>query len=170
MSRLIVRPAAPFDLPHLRAAMVELQEHERLLHATRLPGEAVADAYLAWMLDRAAEASGAAVIAEVDGAFAGFAAGWIEDESNIAETPDSNRFGLISDVCVLPAYRGRRIAPRLIGALESGLRRAGVTRIRIGALAANRAARTSYERSGYAPYEVVYEKVIGTDGNRGNNK
>ena len=88
MSLLIVRPAARSTFRICGAAMVELQEHERLLHATRLPGEAVADAYLAWMLDRAAEASGAAVIAEVDGAFAGFAAGWIEDELNIAETPD----------------------------------------------------------------------------------
>jgi len=163
MDRLIVRPASPLDRPHLRAAIVELQDCERGLHPTRLPGEAIADAYLDWMLNRAA-ASGATLVADVDGAFAGFAAGWIEDGSNIAETPESNRFGLISDVCVLPAYRGRRIAPRLIGVLESGLRRAGVTRIRIGALAANRAARTSYERSGYAPYEVVYEKVVGADG------
>lgn len=160
MDQLIVRPAAPSDRPHLRTAIVELQEHEWRLHATRLPGEAIADAYLAWMLDRAA-ASGAALVAEFDGAFAGFAAGWIEEDSNIAETPDSNRFGLISDVCVLPGYRGRRVASRLIEALESHLSRTGVTRIRVGALAANRAARASYERSGYAPYEVVYEKVIG---------
>ena len=65
---------------------------------------------------------------------------------------------------MLPAYRGRRVASRLLEALESHLSRGGVTRIRIGALAANLAARASYERSGYAPYEVVYEKVIGTDG------
>jgi hypothetical protein len=34
-----------------------------------------------------------------------------------------------------------------------------VKRIRLSALAANRAARTAYERSGYVAYEIVYEKA-----------
>jgi hypothetical protein len=42
---------------------------------------------------------------------------------------------------------------------------AGVTRVRIGSLAANRLARAEYERAGFVTYEVVYEKVIrNTDG------
>jgi ribosomal protein S18 acetylase RimI-like enzyme len=138
-----------------------LQEHERRLHATRLPGETIADAYLEWMLSKAAE-SGAIFIAEVDGAFGGFIAGWIENGDNLAETPDSNRFGFVSDVCVMQPYRGRRIASRLLEAIEAHFRAAGVTRIRIWALAANSAARASYERAGFTPYEVVYEKAVGT--------
>jgi hypothetical protein len=67
-------------------------------------------------------------------------------------------------VCVLAPYRGRRIASRLIEAIEADLAHAGVSRIRIGALAANTAARRSYERSGYALYEVVYEKVVASTG------
>jgi hypothetical protein len=46
MGELTIRNAAPSDRPHLRMAVVELQEHERNLHATRLPGETIADAYL----------------------------------------------------------------------------------------------------------------------------
>jgi ribosomal protein S18 acetylase RimI-like enzyme len=163
MTGLSIRGATPSDREALRGAIVELQEHERRLHATRLSGETIADAYLAWMLEQAAQ-RGAALVAEVDGDFAGFAAGWIVEESNIAETPDSNRFGLISDVCILPRYRGRRIASRLLEALEADLGGRGVSRIRLGALAGNMAARASYERSGFAPYEVIYEKVVGADG------
>jgi ribosomal protein S18 acetylase RimI-like enzyme len=70
------------------------------------------------------------------------------------------RFGYVSDICVLPIYRGRRIAARLLEALESRLREAGVTRVRLSTLAANRAAQASYERSGYAQYEIVYEKLL----------
>jgi hypothetical protein len=88
MDELTIRPATPSDRPHLRAAVVELQEHESRLHETSLPGEAIADAYLAWMLGEAAK-GGAAFVAEVDGAFAGFVAGWIVDEDNIAQTADS---------------------------------------------------------------------------------
>jgi GNAT superfamily N-acetyltransferase len=163
MDGLTIRPATRSDRQNLRAAIVELQEHERRLHATRLPGEQIAGAYLDWMLGQA-EASGAALVAEADGTFAGFAAGWVVEDDAIAETADSNRYGLVSDVCVLAPYRGRRIASRLIEAIEAHLAYAGVLRIRIGALAANTAARRSYERSGYAPYEVVYEKVVAPTG------
>ena len=74
------------------------------------------------------------------GVFAGFAAGWIVQENMIEETPDSNRFGYISDVCVLPAFRGRHIAALLLEAQEARLSLGGVKRIRLSALAANRAS------------------------------
>jgi ribosomal protein S18 acetylase RimI-like enzyme len=114
---------------------------------------------LDWIQKRAAE-RGAVLIAEIDGAFAGFVAGWIEEETHICETPDWNRFGHVSEICVLPAYRGQRIATRLLDDMERRLRAGGVTRVRLFTLAANRAARVSYERSGYAAYEVVYEKSL----------
>jgi ribosomal protein S18 acetylase RimI-like enzyme len=159
---LTIRPAAPSDRPRLRAAVVELHEHERRLHNSRLPGEETADAYLDWMLAEARQ-GGAVLVAEADGAFAGFAAGWIAQDSLIEETPDSNRYGYVSDICVLPPFRGRRIAPALLEALEARLCGGGVARIRLSALAANAAARKVYERSGYALYEVVYEKSVGAD-------
>ena len=162
---LIIRPAAARDRPDLRLAVVELHEHERRLHPSRLPGEATADAYLDWMHAQAAE-NGAVLIAEVDDAFAGFAAGWVAEENLIEETADSNRFGLVSDVCVLARFRGRRIAGRLLDALEDRLARHGVRWIRLSALAANGAARSAYERSGYAAYEIVYEKAVASEGRR----
>jgi phosphinothricin acetyltransferase len=159
MDGLVVRPATASDRGALRAAIVELQEHERRLHDTRLPGEAMADAYLAWMLDQAT-AGGAVLVAEVDGAFAGFTAGWVEEGASLAETPESDRHGFVSDLCVLPVWRGRGVARILLEALEAHLVRAGVSRVRLYVLAANTAARSAYEHAGYAPYEVVYEKTV----------
>jgi ribosomal protein S18 acetylase RimI-like enzyme len=158
LSSLSVRLAQASDKAALRAAVVELHEVEGRFHDSRRPGEETADAYLAWMLAEAAP-DGAVFVAEAGGVFAGFAAGWIVQEDYIEETPDSNRFGYISDVCVLPAFRGRRIAARLVEALEVRLSLNGIKRIRLSALAANKAARTSYERLGYAAYEIVYEKA-----------
>jgi ribosomal protein S18 acetylase RimI-like enzyme len=155
---LSVRLALPSDRLALRAGIVELHEEERRLHDSRLPGEETADAYLIWMLGEAAR-DGAVFVAEASGVFVGFAAGWIVQENVIEETPDSNRFGYVSDVCVLPAFRGRGIAARLLEALEARLSLSGVARIRLSTLAANQAARAAYERSGYAPYEIVYEKA-----------
>ncbi len=157
-SALVIRTAIPTDGPDLRRAMIELQEHERRLHDSRLPGEAMVDAYLAWLL-KEAEQDGIACVAEVGGAFAGFAVGWVKQGENPAETPDSNRCGYVSDICVLPAFRRLGVATRLLEALEAHLARAGVSRIRLFALAANGTARAAYERAGYAAYEVTYEKA-----------
>jgi hypothetical protein len=55
MDGLIIRPATLQDQPQLRQAVIEIQEHERRLHSTRLPGEQVADAYLRWLQQKAAE-------------------------------------------------------------------------------------------------------------------
>jgi ribosomal protein S18 acetylase RimI-like enzyme len=156
---LIIRSATAADRPRLRQAIVELQDYERAHHATRLPGEQVADAYLDWMLRRA-ETNGAVLVAESNGIFAGFVAGWIEETENIAETADSNRIGYVSDVCVVPEFRGRRIAAQLLNRIEQHLGRAAVVRLRINTLAANRSARASYEHAGFLPYEIIYEKTI----------
>ena len=59
MSNVVVRPATPADLPDLRLAMVELQEHERRLSPTRLPGERIADAHLVRLQQEVAERQGA---------------------------------------------------------------------------------------------------------------
>ena len=159
MSQSVVRLATPTDRPHLRRAVVELQEYERRLSATRLPGETIADASVAW-LEREAANSGAILVAEMGGAFAGFAAGWVVAEDNIAESADSRRFGFVSDICVMPPFRGQRIAGVLLAALERHLAAAGITRVRLGALAGNAAAQTAYRRAGYEPYEIVFEKRI----------
>ena len=159
---ITIRPATASDHPLLRRAIIELQDHERRLHATRLPGEQIAETYLAWIEHRAAD-SGAVLVAETQGIFVGFAAGWVEQDDNIAETADSNRFGYISDICVMPAYRGQRIALRLLGNLEQHFRCTGVTRLRIASLATNAAARAAYERGGFVPYEIIYEKPTGGD-------
>ena len=161
MSDVIIRPAMPADLPDLRLAMVELQEHERRLDATtRLPGEQIADAYLARLRQEVAEKRGAILVAERNGAFAGFAVGWIIERDHIPESADSSRFGYLSDICVMPAHRRQGIAQRLLAALEQQLASAGITRFRLFTLAANASARATYESAGFAAYEVLYEKLV----------
>src|SRR4029077_14080735 len=67
------------------------------------PGEQIADPYLARLQREAAEKRGAIFVVESDGVFAGFAAGWIIERDHIPESEDSNRFGYLSDICVMPA-------------------------------------------------------------------
>jgi hypothetical protein len=90
----VIRCATNLDRPFLRRAVIELQEHERQIHQTRLPGEQIADTYLDWISQQAGE-SGAVLVAEIGGVSVGFASGWIEQAQNLAETADSNCFGYI---------------------------------------------------------------------------
>ncbi len=126
---------------------------------SRLPGEQVADAYLA-RIEARAEQSGAVLVAELEGAFVGFVAGWIEESDAIIETPDSDRFAFVSDLFVAPAFRGRRVAGQLLSAIERRLARPGITRLRLCVLAANDPAILAYRHAGFSPYEVVYERPI----------
>jgi ribosomal protein S18 acetylase RimI-like enzyme len=126
---------------------------------TRQPGEQIADAYTRWMLS-SAEGGGLVLVAEDGDEFVGFAAGWIEDEENVAETSDSDRFGFISDICILSKYRGKRIANQLLEAIIAHFDSAGIRRFRVGVLAANRSGRLAYERAGFQPYEMIYKKTI----------
>jgi ribosomal protein S18 acetylase RimI-like enzyme len=61
----------------------------------------------------------------------------------------------------MPAFRGQRIATQLLAEMEHYLGCAGITRLRINALAVNASARASYEHAGFCPYEILYEKQIG---------
>ena len=156
---LIIRPATTADRPRLRQAIVALQDYERARHTTRLQ--------VLWSIHQGTgrrparpETQSAVLVAESNGTFAGFVAGWIDETENVGETPNSNRVGYISDICVMPDFRGRRIAPQLLSRIEQHLGRAGVTRLRINSLAANQSARASYEHAGFLPYEIIYEKMI----------
>jgi ribosomal protein S18 acetylase RimI-like enzyme len=160
MTRVAIRPFRPGDRERLIAAITDLQDFERALHDTRRPGVDSADAYFAMLETQIDTGAGALLVAEIDGAFAGWVGCFVVHNDNPAETPDSNVYGYVSDVYVAPERRGRRVAQNLLSAAERHLAEQGVRRVRIGSLAANAAAQAAYTRSGFTPYEVLFEKRL----------
>ena len=161
MAGVTVRPAGPGDRAALLAALVDMQDYERALHDTRLPGSETARPYLDWLEVHAAERGGVILVAmSAEGDLDGFSAGWVQQDDVISETADSNRFGYVSDVYTAPGWRGRCVAGRLLAAIEEHLRRAGVVRMRIGVLASNDSAIRAYRKHGFDPYEMVLEKRL----------
>ena len=124
-------------------------------------GEQIGDAYLTRLRREVAKKRGAIFVGECDGVFAGFAVGWIVERDHIPESADSNRFGYLSDICVMPAYRRQRVAQRLLAALERHFASAGITRFRLFTLAPNASTRAAYQSAGFAAYEILYEKLVG---------
>jgi len=158
---MTIRHARDSDNADLRRAFIELQEVERSLHDSRVPGAEVADRYLASLWHHARHDGGAIFVAEESGLFRGFLACLVAQDERIIETPDSNRCGYVSDICVVSEARGQGIAQLLLAAAEAHLATRGVVRLRLGALAGNTAAQSAYRRYGFAPYEIVLEKRIG---------
>ena len=159
----LIRPYAEADAPFVLECLVALQEHERAIHDTRLPGLPHTRDYLALLFDVLAEKQGAMLIAEdASGQRVGLVAGHIVDEHWPVETPDSTRYGYVSDIFIQPAARGSGLAQQLLGAIEDHLRRADpeLKRLRVNGLAVNRVACRAYEKAGFTPYEVMYEKLI----------
>jgi ribosomal protein S18 acetylase RimI-like enzyme len=158
-----IRPCAPTDYDWVLQCMVDLQEHERALHDTRLPGLPHSRAYLAMLQDVLAENQGVMLIAEnAQGERLGLVAGYIADEPWPVETRDSTRYGYVSDIFVRPEARGRGLAQALLDAVAAHFRAAepALTRLRVNALAVNAGARRCYEKAGFTPYEVTYERLI----------
>lgn len=161
MSGVTVRPAGPGDRAALQAALVDMQDYERALHDTRLPGQETARPYLDWLEGHAPAHGGVVLVAvSAERELAGFSACWVQQDDLISETADSNRFGYVSDVYTAPAWRGHGVAGQLLAAIEAHLRGTGVARIRIGVLASNDSAIRAYRKHGFEPYEMVLEKRL----------
>jgi ribosomal protein S18 acetylase RimI-like enzyme len=159
----VIRPYAPTDHDWVLQCEVELQEHERALHDTRLPGLPHAQDYLAMLWGTLAQDQGLMLIAEdAAGERAGLVAGHIVDQPWPMETGDSTRFGYVSDIFIKPQARGNGLARELLDAIAAHLRQAdpGLTRLRVNVLAVNRVACRAYEKAGFTPYEVMYERLL----------
>lgn len=159
----VIRPYMPTDHDWVLQCEVELQEHERAIHDTRLPGSAHTQDYLTMLWDTLAKDQGAMLIAEdAAGERLGLVAGHIIDQPWPMETPDSTRYAYVSDIFIKPQARGTGLAAELLDAIAAHLRRAdpSVTRLRVNVLAVNRIACRAYEKAGFTPYEVMYERLL----------
>jgi ribosomal protein S18 acetylase RimI-like enzyme len=78
--------------------------------------------------------------------------------------------GVVRDLYVVPARRGEGVGSRLLDHAEATLRDRGVEVIAVEALAANDAAARLYERRGYRPHRIEFEREVESDKRSGGNR
>ena len=144
---LTVLPVNYLD-PHHRQALV------MLLDAYACDpmggGEPLAPEVKARLCDDLAQRSDAAsFIAWVDGQPAGLI-NCIEGYSTFKARPLMN----IHDIAVLPAHRGQGVGQALLAAAEAHARARGCCKLTLEVLTGNAPALRSYERFGFAPYQL----------------
>jgi ribosomal protein S18 acetylase RimI-like enzyme len=147
------------DAQGVRECFIELQNFERSLEPELPEGHVTADAYLAAMFAHGEESAGKVFVAEVDGAVIGFVSVWAKVRPTEPGEPPIE-YAYISDLVVLPAYRGHRLGHALMQRAEEYVSEQGTTIVKIGVLAKNTGAKQLYNELGFTDYHVQLVKRL----------
>ncbi|MGH7578094.1 MAG: GNAT family N-acetyltransferase [Longimicrobiales bacterium] len=155
---ITIREYQPADASGLRRCVVQLQEYERTLEPRLRAGEIIADAYCEMIHVRCRRSRGCVFMADEAGTVVGFAAALAHVPFTELDDPPGT-YALVTDLVVLPNYRGRGIGRRLLEHAESFVRAEGASELRIGVLASNEARRL-YVARGFTPYLEILAKRL----------
>ena len=147
------------DTLSLRECIVELQEFERRIESALPVGTAMADAYLAYLLERCGEYDGKVFVAEIERKVIGFVCVW----ARVPPTePDESptEYAYISDLVVLAPFRQRGFGRALLERAEGYAREQKATLLRIGVLAQNVLARRLYLNFGFSERRIELSKDL----------
>jgi GNAT superfamily N-acetyltransferase len=147
----------------LVAALINLlQEAECAMEGNRAHWADGGLAYADRTLAEIAQNNGAAYLAEgSSGDAIGLVTCWrAEDPSDITVMPEARAHLYVSDLVVVPDWRGRGVAGALLAETERHGRALGLTQMTIGVLAVNHSARRAYEKSGFEEYEMLLRKRL----------
>ncbi|MCS6760380.1 MAG: GNAT family N-acetyltransferase, partial [Candidatus Devosia euplotis] len=133
----------------------ELQNFEHKLDARVPTGAAIVDDYVAQMFERARQADGKIIVAEVGNDVAGFVAVMARVSSGEIQDGDYE-YAQITDLVVAPEFRRRGIGQKLLEAGEHFARSKSALTLRIGVLEQNRGAMQLYTAGGF---DVLYSEL-----------
>ncbi len=157
---LTIRPYQDKDRESLLSCIEHLQAWESSLEPEiKASGEDVAHSFLLHFIEEDANCEGKLLVAELDGRVVGFVNGYIEEDRD-AKDLVIRRWFYLSDIAVLPEYKGQNIGGQLIVEIEKYALSRGLSQIQIGLLAKNGSAKNFYMKHGYRDYEHVVLKTI----------
>jgi GNAT superfamily N-acetyltransferase len=157
---ITIREYKEEDKNEVLSCIINLQEYERSLEpGLKTKGEDIAESFLSHILRADSEQNGKLLVAILDNKIIGFVNGWVEEESNSDDLLIRKWF-YISDLDVLPEYRGQHIGSRLMKEMENYAKSLNLAQMQVGALAKNINTRRFYEKQGYRDYELTLLKEI----------
>jgi|SRR6185369_4201621 len=158
-SNIKIREAANSDLPSLgRLGALLVQEHHdfdprRFLAAkNRTPQD-----YASFLGARLNDRNAVVLVAETKGETIGYAYGEIEGYDYMSLRGPA---GVLNDLIVDPAHRGRGVGRLLLDEIISRLKSRGVPRIVLSTAAKNKAAQRLFERSGFRPTMIEMTREL----------
>lgn len=162
----MIRAYEQEDQEQVEHCIVELQNFERSIEPNRVEGTTVARRYLSDLLHACSEKTGQIFVAEVNDEVVGFICIWLEHEPAEYLTSLTD-YAYISDLVVLPGYRGLGLGPALIEKAEMFAIQQGATVVQINVLAKNTVAMNVYRKAGFQDYELALLKHLLSTNERG---
>ena len=161
MTDIEIRPARADDRATLLGFLVAIQDYERALDPKLRLGAEAAESALVEIERKMAAHNGALLIAVLSGKAIGFVSCHDGDDEDKNLQEKYRPYGYVSNVFVAADHRGRGFGAALLDAAEDYLAGRGFSRVMLWVMADNTNARAAYEKRGYRPYDVLYEKSLG---------
>jgi GNAT superfamily N-acetyltransferase len=158
-----IRPYDPNgDADGIRRCFIELQDHEHEYSPQSPTGEALADEYVPFMLERATRPGNVLFVADVSGHIVGFATAL---RTQRAEPDDVDPFHFdLAELSVGREHRGRGIGTALIERVVQHAKDQGAPNLRVRVYVKNPEAIRLYQRMGFEPAVMMLAKPLGRDG------
>lgn len=153
-----IREYTHADVEEIKECIVELQEFERLMDPSRLKGMEVAHEYLEHLLKICKEEKGKIFVVEIEGNIVGMISIYMEDDKK--HLRKSAKFATISDLIVLPEFRGRGIMKELLNKAEEHAAKKGIKTVYAHVVAENNGLIEGFTRNGFRRFEVILRKGL----------
>lgn len=147
------------DYEGLKRCVISVQDFEREIDPRMPRGIEIVEMYVPDLLRRCQKHQGKILVADVEGAVAGYVLILCKVVSEELDDGDLE-FGLVGDLVVLEEFRNKGYGRELLSAAENEAKAFGVKWLRIGALNSNRFAYDLYMSKGYHPHSTVLEKTL----------
>lgn len=156
----IIRTYAPADESALIGLVRGLIAFEGQWYDRVRPPAEVGPWYVVDLLENCAKDQGTILLAECDGAVAGYAVIYVGLSTAGERDEIEYRYGRIGDLFVEERFRGSGIGRALIAECEARTRAAGVAYLTIRHVPQNERSASLYARLGYEPVQTVREKRL----------
>lgn len=156
-----IRPYSRLDQNSIIKCIIELQNFERTLQPRWwFEGSSLlARRYLRYLLLKCRNNRGEILIADFEGNTAGFICVWMEREAEEILT-NLNEYAYVSDLIILPEYRGLGIGGDLLREAERYAKKQQAKFIKLEVLPENELASDIYYKEGFKAKEIVLFKEL----------
>lgn len=143
----------------LQSFILGSNTYEAQFESDRRLDAAVGEEFLPELVERATTKQGRIFVAEDGNALLGWAVCYVEQEETYVK-PEERPYGLVAELFVVEAARGRHVGRSLLKSCEDHFRTLGLKFVHIGALSPNTRAVNAYCAAGYASHAVNLRKLI----------
>ena len=162
--QVTIRNYQPADRRHLARCLDAISDYTAGLdpwhRRVRTPDHSAR--WIPFFLALVARNHGFILVAEADGQAAGVAIAWTYRMTGPDQTKNlPTKIGSVSELSVLPSWRGKGIGTRLLRECEGRFRSSGCDQLNLSAFAHNRKALHLYAREGYEARYLVMGKQLG---------